>query len=88
MYIRREEPMRTRIQKWGNSLGLRIPKSLALEARVEAGSEVELSVVDSELVVKPVRPPRYKLSDLLRKVTRKNVHGEIDTGGPEGRESW
>jgi len=80
--------MNTRIQKWGNSLGLRIPKSLAEEAGVEAGSEVELSVKDGQLVVTPTRRRKYRLRDLLRKVTPENVHDEIDTGGPVGREGW
>jgi antitoxin MazE len=80
--------MHTRIQKWGNSLGLRIPKSLAEEAGVEAGSEVDLSLEDGQLVVTPTRQRKYRLRDLLRKVTSENVHDEIDTGGPVGREGW
>jgi len=80
--------MNTRIQKWGNSLGLRIPKSFAEEAGVEAGSEVKLSVKDGQLVVTPTRRRKYRLRDLLRKVTPENVHDEIDTGGPVGREGW
>lgn len=80
--------MITRIQKWGNSLGLRIPKSFAEEAEVEPGSEVDLSVVDGGLVIRPVRKRTYKLSELLRKVREKNLHSEIDTGRPIGREAW
>ena len=80
--------MNTRIQKWGNSLGLRIPKSFAEEAGVEAGSEVELSVKDGQLVVTPTRRRKYQLRDLLRKVTPANLHDEIDTAGPVGREGW
>lgn len=79
--------MQTKIQKWGNSLGLRIPKSLAEQAGVEAGSDVDLSVEDGELVVRPRRLPSYKLKDLLQAVTPKNVHKEIDTGFPVGREA-
>ena len=79
--------MRTKIQKWGNSLGLRIPKSFAAETGVEAGSDVDLSVQDGELIVRPVRR-RYDLSDLLKRVTPKNRHEEIDTGDPAGREGW
>ncbi len=80
--------MQTKIQKWGNSLGLRIPKSFAEQAGVEAGSEVDLSVEDGELIVRPRRSPRYGLKELLRSVTPKNVHREIETGGPVGREAW
>ena len=80
--------METKIQKWGNSLGLRIPKSFAEEAGVDAGSMVDLSVEDGDLVVRPLRSPRYELKDLLRAVTSKNVHDEVETGEPVGREAW
>ncbi len=80
--------MQTRIQKWGNSLGLRIPKSFAEEAGVEAGSEVDLSLEDGELVIRPKRAPKYDLRMLLRRVTAENVHTEVESGQPVGREVW
>ena len=80
--------MRTKIQKWGNSLGLRIPRSLAEEAGVVAGSEVDLSVLRGDLVVKPAKRTKYRLKDLLRQVTSKNIHAEVDAGAPVGREVW
>lgn len=80
--------MQTRIQRWGNSLGLRIPRGLAEDAGVGAGAEVDLSIRNGELVVKPARRVKYRLEDLIRKITAKNLHGEIDTGAPAGREIW
>jgi antitoxin MazE len=80
--------MQTKIQKWGNSLGLRIPKSFAKQAGVEAGSDVDLSIEGSDLVVRSLRRPRYRLQGLLRGVTAKNLHKEVDTGAPVGREAW
>ena len=80
--------MQTKIQKWGNSLGLRIPKSFAAQVGVEAGSEVDLSVEDGELIVRRTRKPRYELKELLRGVSAKNLHEEVETGDPVGRESW
>ena len=88
MYIQSRSTMQTKVQKWGNSLGLRIPKSFAEQAGVEAGSEVDLSVEDGELIVRPRRTPKYDLKDLLRGVTAKNVHKEVETGEPVGREAW
>lgn len=87
MYIR-GDIVQTRIQKWGNSLGLRIPRSFAQEAGVGAGSEVDLSVEDGDLVVRPARRRRYQLKDLLARVTARNLHGEVDVGQPVGREVW
>jgi antitoxin MazE len=78
--------MVTKIQKWGNSLGLRIPKSFAAEAEIEEGSEVDITIREGTLVITPRQKPRYELSELLAKVSKKNLHEEIDTGGPVGRE--
>jgi antitoxin MazE len=80
--------MQTRIQKWGNSLGLRIPRSFARQAGVEAGSEVDLSVEGSDLIVRSKHGRRYRLEDLLNRVTARNVNREIDSGGRTGREAW
>ena len=80
--------MQTKIQKWGNSLGLRIPKSFAEQVGVQAGSEVDLAIENGELIIRPARTRRYDLKQLLRGVTAKNIHREIDTGEPVGREAW
>ncbi len=80
--------MLTKVQKWGNSLGLRIPKSFAEEASVEEGSTVDLSVTKGQLVIRPVRRQKYELRDLLSRVDEGNIHDEIPTGAPRGRESW
>ena len=79
--------MQTKIQRWGNSLGVRIPRSFAAEARVEAGSSVDISVEEGTLLIRPLRR-RYSLRELLKKVTARNLHGEVGTGAPVGRESW
>jgi antitoxin MazE len=76
-----------RVQKWGNSLALRLPKALADELRLEQGSAVELRVVDGKLIVEPHRPPQYRLEDLLKKVSKRNLHAEIKTGRPVGKEA-
>ena len=80
--------MLTKIQKWGSSLALRIPRSFAEAAGLEAGSEVDLSVRRGDLILKPSRRRRYRLDDLLRKVTSENIHAEVPTGAPVRREVW
>jgi len=82
-----EISMTARVQKWGNSLALRLPKALADEFRLEQGSAVELRVVGGKLVIEPQRPPQYRLADLLKKVSKRNVHAEIKTGEPVGKEA-
>ncbi len=80
--------MVTKIQKWGNSLGLRIPRSFARDAGVDAGSPVDISIEGDRLVIQPVRPSRYELKDLVSQIREDNLHGEIPMGGPVGREVW
>ena len=78
--------MRTKIVKWGNSLGLRIPKSFAEEVRVAEGSVVDLSMEDGNLIIKVTKTDEMDLEDLLDGITAENIHGEIDTGDAAGGE--
>lgn len=80
--------MRIRVQKWGNSLALRIPKSFATETALDSGAEVDLTLEDGRLVITPLSEPRYSLSDLLTGVTPQNLHSEVDTGSSQGAEVW
>ena len=80
--------MRTQVQKWGNSLALRIPKSFAAESNIEEGSAVNLSLDDGRIIVEPVSGPTYTLDELLARVTKRNIHAEVDTGSPVGKEVW
>ena len=78
--------MTATIQKWGNSLALRLPKALANEADIAEGTRVELVRTDEGVLLKAKRKPRYRLSELLAGVTRKNLHPETDWGPSVGRE--
>ncbi len=80
--------MRTRVQKWGNSLALRIPKSFATEVGLQRETPVEISLDDGKLVVTPVTKPKPTLKQLLAKVTKENLHHEVDTGSAVGNEAW
>jgi antitoxin MazE len=80
--------MNTRIQKWGNSLAIRIPKALADETRLAEGATVDLTLVEGKLVIEAQRPREYSLAELLEEVTETNRHAEVDTGGIVGREAW
>jgi len=80
--------VRVRVQKWGNSLALRIPKPFAVDAGVEAGTVVDVSLSEGRLIAAPVRVQRARLRDLLDRVTKANLHEEVDTGVPAGREAW
>lgn len=77
--------MRLRVTKWGNSLGLRIPASLAREMGLSDGATLELEREDDHIVLRPVR---FTLEELLERVTPENQHAELPIGKRVGRESW
>ena len=80
--------MKTRIQKWGNSLALRIPKAFATEAGLAVDVPVELSIVRGKIVVHRLSAEPPTLSELLRGISRDNLHSEWDTGPAVGKEIW
>jgi antitoxin MazE len=80
--------VRTKVQKWGNSLGVRIPRGLAEEVGLGAGTEVSLTAKDGELVLRPSVPSRLRLVDLLAGVTPENIHTCVDTGDAVGAEAF
>lgn len=80
--------MKTRVQRWGNSLALRIPRSFAAEAGLQADAAVELSLIEGRLVVERLAPQPLTLDELLRGVTDDNLPGEWATGPAVGKEVW
>src|SRR4030067_1937649 len=80
--------MKARIQKWGNSLALRIPKSFANEVGLDNKAPVDVSLDDGKLVITPVTQPKPTLEQLLAKITEDNLHHEVDTGPAVGNETW
>jgi antitoxin MazE len=77
----------TQIAKWGNSLGLRLPKAMLAEARIAEGDTVEVSVKDDTITVRRAQPS-YTLHELVSKIRPSNRHGEADFGKPAGDEQW
>jgi antitoxin MazE len=80
--------MRTRVQKWGNSLAVRIPKPFAAEVGLQPDTPVEVSLVDGKLVMAPVVESGLTLEVLLARVTEHNLHREVDSGPAVGNEIW
>jgi len=80
--------MQTKIKKWGNSLALRIPKLLALDANLKLNKLVDLSIDKGSIVITPIGEKEYSLKKLLEGVSENNLHREFDTGAPVGKEIW
>ncbi len=80
--------MDTSVSKWGNSLAVRIPRTVAIDAGLHLGSALKMEVDGDRLILTPVRVPRTTLDALLERVTDDNTHSAIETGAPIGNEAW
>lgn len=80
--------MEPRIRKWGNSLAIRIPRSIAAQIDLQPDSPVNLVISGSDLTISPLRQAPITLEDLLERITEDNLHKEIDYGPPMGKEVW
>lgn len=80
--------MKSRIQKWGNSLAVRIPKAFADQLGFEDNALVDLVLENGALTVAPLPSALYSLDALLQGITDDNLHAEVDTGTPVGNEAW
>jgi antitoxin MazE len=82
--------MIAKVQKWGNSQGLRLSKDLLSEAEIEVGDAVDVVVRQGALVVTPVRRVRgrHNLRELVSRIPKDYKPEEVDWGLPVGREVW
>lgn len=80
--------MQTRVRKWGNSLGVRIPKGVASRAHIDEGSLVEIGEEKGQIIIRQIAPKEWTLDQLLEGVTDENLHDEVPTGAPVGKEAW
>jgi antitoxin MazE len=75
-------------QKWGNSLAVRLPKTVTRECGIEADSPVEIVREGDIIVIRPVRKSEFSLVSLLEGITKENIHTEVPTGKATGKEVW
>ena len=82
--------MITKIQKWGNSQGLRLSKALLADAAIDVGDLVDVAMRDGALIVTPVRRVRggHNLRDLVRRIPKGSRGKELDWGPAVGNEFW
>jgi antitoxin MazE len=80
--------VKTKVQRWGNSLAVRIPKTFAEEAGFKDDSPIEMRLVKGGLLLEPSTDLSPSLEELLSGVTESNLHDEVDTGPAQGSEAW
>jgi antitoxin MazE len=79
--------MKATIQKWGNSLAVRIPKSITKDSGVTEGSNIDIMIENGNIILSPGEK-EYSLKMLLKKITLENIHSEVSTGDQTGGEIW
>ncbi len=80
--------MLSKVQKWGNSQGLRLPRQILALADIEVGDDVEIIVGEHQIVVRKVCRPKYDLADLVRRIPKGYKAREVSLGPPVGKEEW
>jgi antitoxin MazE len=82
--------MLTKVQRWGNSQGVRFPQRVLEEAHIAIGDEVDISVHEGRIVVIPSERirGRHRLADLVARIPEDYEPSEEDWGTPAGREAW
>lgn len=80
--------MLTKARQWGNSLAVRIPKNLAKECGIAINTDLEIIREKGNIILMPVAKKTHSLSSLLAQVTEENIHSEVETGTPVGKEIW
>jgi len=88
LFLKGRGNMQTKIKKWGNSLALRIPKLFANNANLKINKTVEISIDEGSIIITPINEKEYSLEKLLKGISKNNLHGEIGTGAPVGKEIW
>ncbi len=72
--------------QWGNSIGVRIPRTLARKKGIDVDSTVEIDEADDGVIIKPAGKKEYSLKDLVKGITPQNRRSEVDYGRPIGKE--
>ena len=82
--------MLAKIQKWGNSQGLRLTRNLLADARLDVGDQVDITIKDGIMIVTPAKRirGRHSLKDLVKRIPENYQPGEVEWGGPVGKEVW
>ena len=78
--------MEVLVTKWGNSLGIRLPASIANQVKITDGTKVNLILKKNKIEIVPLKPGKYSLDDMLSNISDDNLHSEIDSGESLGVE--
>ena len=80
--------MVSRVQKWGNSQGLRLPKQVLDLADIAVGEEVEIAVTNHQIIVKKAARPKFDIAELVSRIPKGYKAKEVAWGRPVGKEEW
>jgi antitoxin MazE len=80
--------MKAALKKWGNSASVRIPRNVLQAVDLDLDDPVDVREESGRIVIEPLRRKEYELAELLKGISRRNLHDESDFGAPVGNEVW
>jgi antitoxin MazE len=80
--------MNTKVQKWGNSLGIRIPFTITKSLNIKANTSIQIKIEGDKIVMQPIKNIEYDLKELISQINESNRHDEQEWGNPIGNEIW
>ncbi|HUI74582.1 MAG TPA: AbrB/MazE/SpoVT family DNA-binding domain-containing protein [Candidatus Acidoferrum sp.] len=80
--------MKAMVRKWGNSAAVRIPSAVLQAAQLRLDEPVAVREEAGRIVIEPLQRKEYRLAELLKGISRENLHKEADFGRPMGNEAW
>ena len=80
--------MKATVRKWGNSAAIRIPVAMMQAIGLDIDEPVDVREEKGKIVIEPLQKKTYDLNDLLKGISRRNLHEPVDFGAPIGKETW
>ena len=80
--------MNTKVQKWGNSLGIRLPLSITKSLNIKANTSIQIKIEGDKILIQPIKNIEFDLKELISHINESNHHDEQEWGNPIGNEIW
>ena len=80
--------MQTKLQKWGNSYAVRLPRAVVRESGLREGEPLEIEASGRHIRLRRASRGDYRLDQLVKRIRKANRHEEADFGAAQGREAW
>lgn len=80
--------MKVKLQKWGNSMGIRIPNLLLKEFDLKLNDELKLTYDDDKIIITKSKNKQISLAELFKNYKGKNLAKDFEWDESVGKEIW